>query len=40
MIYVAPGKKSEVIWQFFGADGFQLGCLISGHFDAVMKGNS
>jgi uncharacterized cupredoxin-like copper-binding protein len=38
MVYVAPGKTEEIVWQFTTAGQFNYGCLIPGHFDTGMVG--
>jgi uncharacterized cupredoxin-like copper-binding protein len=38
MAHVAPGKTGEVIWTFNRPGDFEFACLISGHFDAGMRG--
>ncbi|MGH8673283.1 MAG: cupredoxin domain-containing protein, partial [Burkholderiales bacterium] len=38
MAHVAPGKKSEIVWQFTRPGEFHYGCLIPGHFEAGMVG--
>ena len=38
MAHVAPGKSSEMGWQFSKAGEFYYGCLIPGHFEAGMIG--
>lgn len=38
MAHVAPGNQHEMGWKFTEAGEFHYGCLVSGHFDAGMKG--
>jgi uncharacterized cupredoxin-like copper-binding protein len=38
MVHLAPGKSSQLGWQFTQAGEFYYGCLIPGHFDAGMIG--
>ena len=38
MTHVAPGKSGEIIWTFNRAGDFEFACLISGHYQAGMKG--
>ena len=38
MVHLAPGKSSQLGWQFTRAGEFYYGCLIPGHFDAGMIG--
>ncbi len=38
MVSVAPGKSSEIIWQFTKAGKVEFACLQSGHYTAGMKG--
>ena len=36
MAHVAPGKQSEVLWQFTRAGEFHYACLVPGHMEAGM----
>ena len=38
MIRVDPGKTGEVLWRFTKTGEVGFACLLSGHFDAGMKG--
>jgi uncharacterized cupredoxin-like copper-binding protein len=38
MIRVAPGQVGEVVWNFIESGKVDFACLISGHYDAGMKG--
>lgn len=38
MISLAPGKQSQIIWQFDRAGSFEFACLQPGHFEAGMFG--
>ena len=38
MVTVAPGKTSEIIWQFTKSGKVDFACLQAGHYDAGMKG--
>ena len=38
MAHVAPGKTSELGWQFTQPGAYYYGCLIPGHFEAGMIG--
>jgi uncharacterized cupredoxin-like copper-binding protein len=38
MIRVAPGQVGEVVWNFTESGKVDFGCLISGHYEAGMKG--
>ena len=37
-VTLAPGKQSEVIWQFTQPGTVDFACLLPGHFEAGMKG--
>lgn len=37
-VLIAPGKSTELVWQFSKAGDFEFACLIPGHYDAGMKG--
>ena len=38
MVDLEPGQKGEIIWQFTDVGQFQFACLVTGHFEAGMKG--
>ena len=38
MAHVAPGKTGDLLWQFNRAGNFDFACLITGHFQAGMRG--
>jgi len=38
MAHVAPGKTSEIVWQFTKAGKFHFACLIPGHWEKGMAG--
>ncbi len=40
MVHVAPGKTSELGWQFTKPGTYYYGCLIPGHFEAGMLGKA
>ena len=38
MVDLESGEKGEIIWQFTEVGQFQFACLVTGHFEAGMKG--
>jgi len=38
MAHVSPGKTGEIVWLFTQPGEFKYGCLVPGHFEAVMVG--
>ncbi|HVE51304.1 MAG TPA: cupredoxin family protein [Casimicrobiaceae bacterium] len=38
MTHVAAGKRGEIVWRFNRVGEFEFACLISGHFEAGMRG--
>ena len=38
MVDLQSGEKGEIIWQFTEVGQFQFACLVTGHFEAGMKG--
>ena len=38
MVDLQSGEKGEIIWQFTELGQFQFACLVTGHFEAGMKG--
>ena len=38
MVDLESGQKGEIIWQFTEVGQFQFACLVTGHFEAGMKG--
>lgn len=38
MVDLESGQKGEIIWQFTEMGQFQFACLVTGHFEAGMKG--
>ena len=38
MVDLESGQKGEIIWQFTDVGQFQFACLVTGHFEAGMKG--
>jgi uncharacterized cupredoxin-like copper-binding protein len=38
MVDLQSGEKGEIIWQFTEVGKFQFACLVTGHFEAGMKG--
>ena len=38
-VRLKPGQQGEVIWNFSNAGQFMIACMITGHYDAGMKGD-
>lgn len=38
-VTLAPGKQSEIVWQFTQPGAVDFACLLPGHFEAGMKGS-
>jgi uncharacterized cupredoxin-like copper-binding protein len=38
-VMLKPGETKELIWTFAGADNFEFGCNVPGHYQAGMKGH-
>ena len=39
-VRLAPGKSAKLLWRFSKAGDYQFACMISGHYDAGMKGSA
>ena len=38
MAHVGPGRRGQIVWQFNRAGDFDFACLVSGHYEAGMRG--
>lgn len=38
LTHVEPGKSGEILWNFNRAGAFEFACLITGHYEAGMRG--
>ena len=38
MVHVGPGQAGEIVWHFNRTGAFEFACLITGHYEAGMRG--